>query len=184
MRIRSILFVEGLTQRQRISSVIPKCNEPWNEENASVIFFKEAKKCLDIEDCKDSLTILQASLEFVYYYYCVGQDKMGDKHLYDSLRIANNLGLFRQNSSDTARSGSYEAKTEKVRSVTAWCVFDLMRYFIDLPWHCTYLCLLSINRLDMQLEPLVRRPPRFRIPYDGTTTLGTNRKTIAVVPKS
>jgi len=147
-----------------------------------VIFFKEAKKCLDIEDGKDSLTILQASLEFVYYYYCVGQDKMGDKHLYDSLRIANNLGLFRQSSSDTARSGSLEAKTEKVRSVTAWCFFDLVRYFMHRSLAlstCSHPS--SINRLDMQLEPLVRRPPRFRIPYDGASPLGKNTKPVAPV---
>jgi len=113
---------------------------------------------------------LQASLEFVYYYYCVGQDKLGDKHLYDSLRIANNLGLFRQSSSDTARRDSLEAKTEKVRAVTAWCVFDLMRYFMNRSLALsTCLHLLSINRLDMQLEPST--DPSFSVYHSFETWL-------------
>lgn len=80
-----------------------------------------------MEDGKDSLTTLQASFEFVYYYYSVGQDKLGDRHLYDTLRIANSLQLFRQNQVGTGIHGALARKTEKVRALTAWCAFESMR---------------------------------------------------------
>jgi len=96
-------------------------------------FFREAKRLLDVEDGKDSLPSLQASLEFVVYYYGIGQDQMGDKHLYDCLRMANSLKLFRINLSalgpggSSSTSASSSDKLAQARRMTAWCVFDMMR---------------------------------------------------------
>lgn len=80
----------------------------------------EAKRHLEAEDGRDSITALQASLEFVYHYFCVGQDKLGEKYLYDSMRLANNLGFFKKSQGELV----YDARMEHVRYLTAWHTFE------------------------------------------------------------
>ena len=97
--------------------------------------------------------MVQASLEMVYYHYANGQDKIGDRYLYDSIRMARNLGLFNKNGIPD-QLGPHD-KQGRAKSITAWSVFEFV----------------SMTRLSMQLEPLLRAAPPWPCPYGDDAEL-------------
>lgn len=107
----------------------------------------EAKRLWLSEEAHDSTVLVSASLELVYYHYANGQDKIGDRYLYDSIRIARSLGLFRKVS--TQYRADPADKMAVAKAVVAWALFDFV----------------SLTRLSMQLEPLLRTTPCWVFPY-------------------
>jgi hypothetical protein len=132
---------------QRVSPLAPFRNDPWHDRNPGKLFFQEARHLWNTSESRDSIKLVQASLELVYYHYANGQDKIGDRYLYDSIRMARNLGLFRKDRAPQAIDP--EDKMNQARAVTAWSLFDFV----------------SITRISMQLEPLLRGPPSWPFPY-------------------
>ena len=115
--------------------------------NPGKAFFLEAKRLWLSEESRDTVVLVSASLELVYYHYANGQDKIGDRYLYDSIRIARNLGLFRKVSIQQRVDPA--DKMAVARSVAAWSLFDFV----------------SLTRISMQLEPLLRSTPCWAFPY-------------------
>lgn len=93
--------------------------------------------------------MVQASLEMVYYHYANGQDKIGDRYLYDSIRMARNLGLF--NKTGVPAQLDPHDRMGRAKAITVWSLFEFV----------------SMTRLSMQLEPLLRTAPFWPFPYDN-----------------
>lgn len=91
--------------------------------------------------------MVQTSLEMVYYHYANAQDKIGDRYLYDSIRMARNLNLFSKTGVPTYLDPG--DKMGRAKSITVWSLFEFV----------------SMTRLSMQLEPLLRTAPFWPFPY-------------------
>ena len=90
------------------------------------LFYQEASRLWKETEGRDSLTKIQAALLLFLVLGKHGRDKVGQTFLHEACRIARNLGLFRVSSASSHQrpEGVSDEKWTRVRSVTAWALFN------------------------------------------------------------
>ncbi|KAK4988952.1 hypothetical protein LTR50_003548 [Elasticomyces elasticus] len=126
---------------------------PYSDEFLGKLFWDEARARLAKEERAECLVITQSLMTVAYYANCVGLDKIGTFYLDRAIRLAKNLGLFRDPSRWKFSSLSQSAadKTRESRAVTAWGIFNYQMQCV------------------LQRETYIHSPPLVAIPYADTS---------------
>ncbi|PHH65848.1 hypothetical protein CDD81_1217 [Ophiocordyceps australis] len=124
---------------------LPRRSEFWNPQSLGYQFLAEAKRLWELERGEAyKITTIQAGAVLSICCNMNGADKVGNYYLYQSIAMAEDLGLFSQ------RFESQSPKLRAVYATTAWSLFS---------WQ-------ALHKFHFFEAPHLDRPPAIELPHD------------------
>ncbi|KAF2113856.1 hypothetical protein BDV96DRAFT_118510 [Lophiotrema nucula] len=136
------------------TSMVKERSRPF-ADNILTLFYKEARRLWEDGEGEASLPRLQAAMLLWLVLGKHGRDKVGHTFLLEACRIARELNLFRLLPPNVLPKPSTVSltKTERVRSVTAWALFNFQ---------------LSLS-FTYSFPAIIKMQPPLPVPYEDST---------------